>query len=100
MHGTWAACPRPGQRSRAPRFLPARRSRSRRSRQPESSGLQTLSLPENLGPVLEAVADVDEQVYLVGGTVRDILLGEPNFDVDIVVEGDAIPVAQALGEAL
>ena len=32
----------------------------------------------------------------MGGTVRDILLGEPGFDVDVVVEGDAIAVAEAL----
>ena len=39
-------------------------------------------------------------VYLVGGTVRDILLGEPSFDVDIAVEGDAIAFATSLAEAL
>ena len=39
-------------------------------------------------------------VYLVGGTVRDILLGEESFDVDIAVEGDAIAFAYALAEAL
>ena len=39
-------------------------------------------------------------VYLVGGTVRDILLGERSFDVDIAVEGDAIALAQALADAL
>ena len=41
-----------------------------------------------------------EGVYLVGGTVRDILLGEPSFDVDIAVEGDAIALARALADAL
>ncbi len=41
-----------------------------------------------------------EGVFLVGGTVRDILLGEPGFDVDIAVEGDAIALARALAEAL
>jgi tRNA nucleotidyltransferase (CCA-adding enzyme) len=39
-------------------------------------------------------------VYLVGGTVRDILLGEQSFDVDIAVEGDAIAFAYALAQAL
>ena len=38
--------------------------------------------------------------YLVGGTVRDILLGEPNFDVDVAVEGDAVAFAEALAQAL
>ena len=39
-------------------------------------------------------------VYLVGGTVRDILLREQSFDLDIAVEGDAIAFAYALAEAL
>jgi len=58
---------------------------------------------ERLQPVFEAVAAVSEPyegVYLVGGTVRDILLGERSFDVDIAVEGDAIALAQALADAL
>jgi tRNA nucleotidyltransferase (CCA-adding enzyme) len=56
-----------------------------------------------LKPVFEAVAAVSgpyEGVYLVGGTVRDILLGERGFDVDIAVEGDAIAFARALAVAL
>jgi tRNA nucleotidyltransferase (CCA-adding enzyme) len=58
---------------------------------------------ERLAPVFEAVAAVSEPydgVYLVGGTVRDILLGEPSFDVDIAVEGDAIALADALAREL
>jgi tRNA nucleotidyltransferase (CCA-adding enzyme) len=56
-----------------------------------------------LRPAFDAVAALSEPyegVYLVGGTVRDILLGEQNFDVDIAVEGDAIHLAEALAEAL
>ena len=45
-------------------------------------------------------ADLAEGVYLVGGTVRDILLGEESFDVDIAVEGDAISFAYALARVL
>jgi tRNA nucleotidyltransferase (CCA-adding enzyme) len=58
---------------------------------------------EELGPVFDAfasVAEVSEGVYLVGGTVRDILLGERSFDVDVAVEGDAVAVAEALARAL
>jgi tRNA nucleotidyltransferase (CCA-adding enzyme) len=58
-------------------------------------------------PRLQRIADAvaglgerSESVYLVGGTVRDILLGEDGFDVDIAVEGDAIAFAYALAEAL
>ena len=35
-------------------------------------------------------------LYLVGGFVRDLLLGMPATDFDLVVEGDAIPLARAL----
>jgi tRNA nucleotidyltransferase (CCA-adding enzyme) len=37
-------------------------------------------------------------VYLVGGVVRDLLLGYPNFDLDLVVEGDAVKLAQQVTE--
>jgi tRNA nucleotidyltransferase (CCA-adding enzyme) len=62
-----------------------------------------LSRLDRLAPVFEAIAALSESydgVYLVGGTVRDILLGERSFDVDIAVEGDAIALAQALADAL
>jgi tRNA nucleotidyltransferase (CCA-adding enzyme) len=71
--------------------------------EPAVSLTDELAALEELTPVFEAVAAVSEGydgVYLVGGTVRDILLGEPNFDVDIAVEGDAIALAEALAEAL
>ncbi len=58
---------------------------------------------ERLAPVFEAVAAIGEHyegVYLVGGTVRDILLGEPSFDVDIAVEGDGIAFAHELAQVL
>jgi len=35
-------------------------------------------------------------LYVVGGFVRDLLLGIPDLDLDLVVEGDAIQVAQEL----
>src|SRR5215203_4920101 len=51
-------------------------------------------------PELEAVRRVaEEPVYLVGGAVRDLLLGRPRADVDLVVEGDAAILAGRLGGA-
>ena len=58
---------------------------------------------ETLHKVFEAVQAVSghfEGVYLVGGAVRDVLMGEPNFDVDIAVEGDGITLGRALAQAL
>jgi tRNA nucleotidyltransferase (CCA-adding enzyme) len=65
--------------------------------------MTTLELPKSIAPALDAIVAVDEPyegVYLVGGTVRDILLGERNFDVDVVVEGDAIALARAVADKL
>ena len=39
-------------------------------------------------------------VYVVGGFVRDLLLGIPNLDIDIVVEGDGIGFARKLAAEL
>ncbi len=49
------------------------------------------------GPL--AVAGNDAAVYLVGGAVRDLLLGAAHVDVDLVVDGDAVSVAERLAEA-
>ncbi|MET0559364.1 MAG: hypothetical protein ABW065_11920 [Solirubrobacterales bacterium] len=49
-------------------------------------------------PELETVrAAAEAPVYLVGGAVRDLLLGRGRADVDLVVEGDAIALASRLG---
>jgi tRNA nucleotidyltransferase (CCA-adding enzyme) len=37
-----------------------------------------------------------ERIYLVGGVVRDLLWGQANLDLDLVVEGNAIELAQQL----
>lgn len=37
------------------------------------------------------------KAYLVGGSVRDLLRGEQNLDIDIVIEGDGISFAHAFG---
>ena len=44
--------------------------------------------------------DSSQKVFLVGGAVRDVLLGGTPFDLDLVVEGEALPVAARLGDAI
>ena len=44
----------------------------------------------------EIAAAQGQNLYLVGGVVRDLLLGRANLDLDLVVEGDAIKLAQQL----
>jgi|TARA_B100001971_G_C18234584_1_gene566284 tRNA nucleotidyltransferase (CCA-adding enzyme) len=44
-----------------------------------------------------ALAEIkSDRLYLVGGIVRDLLLGKASLDLDLVVEGDAIALARAL----
>lgn len=44
----------------------------------------------------EIGAQLNSMVYCVGGFVRDLILQEPNFDVDLVVEGDGQQLAAEL----
>ncbi len=50
-------------------------------------------------PLLAHLRD-DTGVHLVGGAVRDLLLGGAPLDLDLVVEGDARAVAASLGGEL
>ena len=53
---------------------------------------------EGAYPELAAVREAaTEPVYLVGGAVRDLLLGRGRSDIDLVVEGDAAALAAGLG---
>ncbi len=65
-------------------------------------------LAKNLPPALHALlarvgalaAERQTPAHLVGGCTRDLALGRPNLDLDVVVEGDAIDLAQALAAEL
>ena len=57
-------------------------------------------LPQQLVALMQsagAMADYQGQrLYLVGGVVRDLILGRTNLDLDLVVEGDALSLAPQL----
>lgn len=57
------------------------------------------ALPVIMETVRE-LAPQGEKIYLVGGAVRDHLLGKACHDFDFVVEGDARPLARRLAAAL
>jgi len=64
--------------------------------------------PESLRARVDSLAGVERlraataglRAHLVGGAVRDLLLGEPRADLDVVLEGDAVAVARRLGGEL
>src|SRR3712207_2997867 len=69
----------------------------------DGSRVQTGDLLERLralpgaAAALDALADVPG-VWVVGGAVRDVLLGREPAELDLVVEGDALALARNLGE--
>ncbi len=50
----------------------------------------------NIGPIITAIEQAGGQSILVGGAVRDLLLGVPIKDVDIEVHGLPIDAVHAL----
>jgi poly(A) polymerase len=51
-----------------------------------------INIPEKLAPILQRLAALPapgQEAYLVGGTVRDWLLGQGTGDMDLVVSGSA-----------
>ncbi len=60
----------------------------------------TEQLPKELVGFMRVAGEVaqkkGQKLYLVGGVVRDLLLERANFDLDLVLEGDAINLAREL----
>jgi len=60
--------------------------------------------PDGVYRVLKLAGQTAEKMgfnaYLVGGSVRDLLLGQANLDIDLVVEGDGILFARELSGRL
>jgi tRNA nucleotidyltransferase (CCA-adding enzyme) len=65
-------------------------------------GLLHSRLPRRLVALLEEAGQLADRLglslYLVGGCVRDLLLGIENLDLDLVVEGDGIAFARKFAE--
>ncbi len=81
-----------------------RRAREQRERRQGVGGLLAERVPAAMRQRIETIEEVSRELdvpaYLVGGFVRDLLLGRENRDLDVVVEGDGPAFAQALGAAL
>jgi tRNA nucleotidyltransferase (CCA-adding enzyme) len=58
--------------------------------------IRALPGADRLLPALDGLAPA----WLVGGAVRDLLLGAPAIDLDVAIEGDAREVARELAERL
>ena len=60
------------------------------------------NVPPHIRRLLQEIGRFGEEtsqpVYVVGGFVRDLLIGRENLDIDIVVEGDAVDFACQLAQ--
>ncbi|HID56203.1 TPA: CCA tRNA nucleotidyltransferase, partial [Candidatus Poribacteria bacterium] len=61
-------------------------------------------LPENVRRLLRRIGRIGEdagvRTYAVGGFVRDLILGVPNLDLDVTVEGDGRRFAEVLARKM
>lgn len=68
------------------------------------TALMIRNLPNKIRQILGQISFIADlkgySVYVVGGFVRDLLMGVENLDFDIVVEGDGISFAKDLAEFL
>ena len=60
----------------------------------------TLDADGALAPIRAAAAGLEDELWVVGGTVRDAVLGRQLRDVDLAVAGDAERVARAVARAV
>ncbi|MEJ2324073.1 MAG: CBS domain-containing protein [Nitrospirota bacterium] len=60
--------------------------------------------PEHIFDILKTAGRIADglgySAFLVGGSVRDLLRGEKNLDIDIVIEGDGVAFAKELASSL
>src|SRR3954462_10072622 len=68
---------------------------------PDSSEIDPAKLPQAIDalPGIDAVRRIGQRVptYLVGGVVRDLLLGSNGVDLDVAIEGDASALSDLPG---
>ena len=68
--------------------------------EPPTKALCPPRLPDSVGPLQRFLTSRGTTAYLVGGAVRDGLLGRETIDLDVAVAGDAGRVAQGAAAAL
>jgi hypothetical protein len=64
-----------------------------------SAGISALSFPDIVREIEARIPD-SADAFLVGGAVRDAVLGRPIHDIDITVRGDGVALARRMADAL
>jgi tRNA nucleotidyltransferase/poly(A) polymerase len=72
-------------------------------RHKESAEIVFMPVPFSFSPLLASVRNAspaDQEIYLVGGAVRDALLGRASHDLDFAVPAGGIKLARRIADAL
>ena len=80
----------------------ARRA-AKKSRHKETPEIIYMSIPLNFPPLIADIVDslpADQPLYLIGGAVRDLLLGRASHDLDFGLPGDALAVARQIANRI
>ncbi len=88
----------------SPEYVPDNYKGQIPPREKNISSLLKERLPDHIFSLLATIGQVADSLkytaFAVGGFVRDILLNQKNFDIDIVIEGDGIMFAKSLAASL
>ncbi|MDY6988864.1 MAG: CBS domain-containing protein [Thermodesulfobacteriota bacterium] len=89
---------------RIPELVESGRESRHQAREKSVAKILTERLPEEVIGLLRKVGEIADSLgytaYAVGGFVRDIFLAQENLDLDVVIEGDGVRFAHALGFSL
>ena len=79
------------------------RHAAEKTRHKEKTEITYMPTPLNLPPLLLDVLDAlpaDQPLYLIGGAVRDMLLGRTSHDLDFGLPGDSLRVARRIANKI
>ncbi|KAA0259477.1 CBS domain-containing protein [Deferribacter autotrophicus] len=84
--------------SKTPKYIMGRISQMDSRRFKNVKNLMKDRLPEKIFNILQEIGEMAQELgmnaYVVGGFVRDLIMKIENYDIDIVVEGDAVILAK------
>ncbi len=73
------------------------------SRYKEKPEIIFMPIPVSLPPLIEKIKDIlpaDQEIYLVGGAVRDLLISRLSYDFDFALPSNGISIARTVANAL
>jgi tRNA nucleotidyltransferase/poly(A) polymerase len=75
---------------------------AQKSRHKEKPEISFMPVPFSISPLVDKVRTIltNQEIYLVGGAVRDMLLQRVALDLDFAVPSNAIPMARRVANAL